>query len=889
MQDWYTLDIQEIFTKLETSRHGLSDKAVAERVKAHGKNTLPVVPPDSIFKIFINQFKSPIIYILLFAALVVFFMGDRVDSAIIFLVLLINATVGAFQEGKAQNTLHALANFVKTEAMVIRDGIEKIIADTDIVVGDIVFLKEGDKVPADGRIFEVQSLKVDESALTGEANSVEKNENIISEKDIPASSQKNMVFRGTYVTSGHSHMVVTSVGIKTEIGKISKALEKINTDIPLKKNIKDLSRIIIIVVLLLSFFVFILGVARGIPVQEMFKTAVAIAVSVIPEGLPIVVTLILARGVLRMSKRNALVRKLQAVESLGQAKIIAVDKTGTITMNQMMVSKIYTGGFMYDVNGEGYNPKGEILNKNEPVEILNHTNLLLIGKISAFTSTAGIALNQKTKTYERVYGDPTEVSLLALSQKIGFHKDELLRENPMIIEFPFDFKNKYHASVNKVDGKEQFFVAGAPEAILPFCDKIFQGDKTIENDKERKDGIEKAMKEMSSLGLRVLVLAYNPDIKNKIEDGILPKLVFVSVLGIADTLRPEVKDSVAYAEKSGVKIVMITGDHVDTAVAIARQAGIFKDGDIVISGVDLHKMSAQELAEKLPKTSVFARVTPEDKLKIISAYRANGDVVAMTGDGVNDALSLAAADLGIAMGRTGTEVAKEASDIILLDDNFKSIVSAIAEGRSIYATIKKVVLYLFSTGIGEMFVLIMAISLSLPLPVSATQIIWLNFVTDGFLVIALALGPRDNSDNHKVSHTKILNKSMVARMILQGMVMMIGTIILFKIYLPLGYLKATSIALTVLAVFQWFNVYNCQSDKLPVIKKFKINKSINIAILIVVGLQLIVLYIPFFQNILKTTSISLYDWAIIIGIASSVFIIDLIWKIFHNFSLYKRA
>ena len=428
-------------------------------------------------------------------------------------------------------------------------------------------------------------------------------------------------------------------------------------------------------------------------------------------------------------------------------------------------------------------------------------------------------------------------------------------------------------------------VAGAPEAILLSCVKVFQEDGIIDLDKETEKEIHKAMKEMSSFGLRIIVLAYNPNIKDEVKDGILPALVFVGVLGIADTLRPEVKDSVLYAEKSGVKIVMITGDHLDTAEAIARQAGIFKDGDLIISGADLHKIDKIELTEKLSKISVFARVTPEDKFKIISAYRAKGDVVAMTGDGVNDALSLAAADLGIAMGITGTEVAKEASDIVLLDDNFRSIVSAIAEGRSIYATIKKVVLYLFSTGIGEMFVLIMAISLSLPLPVSATQIIWLNFVTDGFLVIALALGPRDNSDNTKIGHTKILDKSMIVRMVIQGIVMMIGTIVLFKIYLPLGHLIATSIALTTLAVFQWFNAFNCQSDKLPSIKKFKVNRSVNIAILIVIALQLLALYTPFLQGVLKTTSISFYDWITIIGIASSVFIIDLIWKIFHNLKL----
>ncbi len=883
MQDIHNLNIEEIFTKFHTSKKGLDEINIAKMISTYGKNKLPAKKPDSVFVIFLRQFKSSIIYILLIASLIVFLMGDKVDAFIILAVLVINSVIGAFQEGKAQDTLSALENFVKTEAMVVRDGIEKIISDTDIVVGDIVFLKEGDKVPADGRLFNINSLKVDESVLTGESKSIIKDDKKIDEKNVPITSQKNMVFRGSYIVGGHSYMVVTAVGQKTEIGKISKALQKIDTDIPLKKNIKDLSNIIIIVVLALSFLVFILGVLRGMPTQEMFKTAVAIAVSVIPEGLPVVVTLILARGVFRMSKRNALVRKLQAVEALGQARIIAVDKTGTITMNQMMVSKIFTGGHMYEVKGEGYNPKGEIFKNNESIEVLDNSNLLLIGKISSLTSTAGTAYNEKIKLWERVYGDPTEVSLLTLSQKIGFHKDELLRENPMIKEFPFDFTTKYHATINDFDGKSSFLVAGAPEAILPHCEKILIGEKTIQKDEEKEKEIRIKMKEMSDQGLRILVLAYNSKPPSEIEEGKLPPLVFVGVVGISDTLRPEVRESVEYASKYGVKIVMITGDHVDTAQAIAREAGIFKEGDRVLTGVELHSMNKDQLANILSKVSVFARVTPEDKLKIVEAYRANGDVVAMTGDGVNDALSLAAADLGVAMGKVGTEVAKEASDIILMDDNFRSIISAIAEGRSIYATIKKVVLYLFSTGIGEMFVLIAAISLALPLPVSATQIIWLNFVTDGFLVVALALGHRDNSLNFKRQNSKnILDRSMITRMTLQGIVMMVGTIMLFKIYLPLGYIYATTVAMTLLAVYQWLNIFNVQSDKMPFAKKTKQNFVLWWAFIIVVLLHIMVVYVPVFQKLLKTTSISIYDWAVIITIGFSVVAIDFIWKIFNN-------
>lgn len=884
MQHWHTLSIQEIFDKLKTGEQGLREEEVSGRKKSFGENILPKKKRPSSFVIFINQFKSSIIYILLLSSIVVFLMGDHIDALFIFIVLIINSVIGAFQEGKAEDTLSALEKFVKTEALVKRDGVKKILLDTMIVPGDIVFLKEGDKVPADGRIFDSHSLKTDESVLTGESTSVNKHENIIEDKDITFASQENMVFRGSYVVSGHAYMVVTAVGVHTEVGKISKALEKIDTEIPLKKNIKELSKIIVITVFILSAIVFALGIMRGMPATTMFKTGVAIAVSVIPEGLPVVVTLILARGVFRMSKRNALVRKLQAVETLGQARVIAVDKTGTITMNQMMVNTIYTHGEFFSIEGNGYSPIGEIKKDGKNIEILNDQNLIMIGKISALTAIAGTALNEKNKIWERVYGDPTEVSLLVLSQKIGFHKNDLLKESPIIEEFPFDFKKKYHATVNNINNEKTLLVAGAPEVVLSASDKILLKDKIIAMSDEIKKDIKNAMKEMSSQGLRILVLGYRPKFTN-MKDGVLPPLVFVGMLGIADTLRKEVKESVIYANNFGVKVVMITGDHKDTAEAIARQASIFKDGDIVVTGDELHQMDPKTFKRILPKVSVFARVTPKDKMKIIEAYRANKDVVAMTGDGVNDALSLAAADLGVSMGISGTEVAKEASDIVLMDDNFRSIVHAIGEGRSIYATIKKVVLYLFSTGVGEMFVLVLAISLALPLPVSATQIIWLNFVTDGFLVVALALGPRDNSLIHKNSHGKIVDKAMVTRIILQGATMIIGTIMVFKIYLPLGYLKATTIAMTMLAVFQWFNIYNVENDKLLFRKKIKFNFPLLVSFAIVVVLHLFVVYAPVMQNLLKTTSITLYDWLVILVIGLSVIAIDLIWKLAHKFSI----
>ncbi len=875
---WHTKEISSILSELATTERGLTASEALMYLKNNGENALPEAKKVTIFQIFLKQFEGAIIYILLIAALIVFLMGDFADGFIILAVLILNAVIGTIQEGKSQDTLSALRNFVTTNATVFRDGVEVIVPDKELVVGDVITLKEGDKVPADARIISVSTLKVDESALTGESEPVLKNPEVISRAETAVADQKNMLFKATYVVGGTAKAVVVAIGIQTVIGRISEKIKTVDTEVPLKANIRKLSKFIIIGVLAISVGIFVLGITYGNSVREMFSTVVAIAVSAIPEGLPLVVTLILATGVARMSKRNALVKRLQAVEALGQAKILAVDKTGTITLNQMMVSKLYVDDSFYDVSGNGYEPKGSVLREGSEIEHMNHPDILMLGKISAFTSLAATAFSKAEERWVRISGDPTEAALLVFSQKMGFSKEALEKENPQIFEIPFSSALKYHATINSLEDGPVFSISGAPEIILSHSKHFLRNGKHVEMTKEDRLRFESTLLEMSREGLRVLGCALKANVSNVIDTHALPNLCFVGFVGISDAIRPETRQAVEDAQKAGIKVVMITGDFEETARALGKKAHIYKDGDEVITGVELDTMSNDQLIPKLLKATVFARVSPDHKLKIIELYRSQGIVIAMTGDGVNDALSLAAADLGIAMGKVGTEVAKEAADIVLLDDNFGSVIAAVEEGRNIYHTIKKVIFYLFSTSLGTIIVIITSILLGYPLPILAGQIIWLNFVTDGFLVAALALEPKEEGalrGRFKQDIRAFIDGPMIRRMCLVSGMMAFGTLYLFKDYVGGDYAKATTIALTVLVVFQWFNAWNCRSEMKSVFTMniFE-NKFLVWATGIVVGLQMFALYLPFMQNILHTVPLSFGEWIVVIGISLSIILVD---------------
>lgn len=885
---WHTKTIPSIFVELRSNEHGLEKEEAMRRLQVYGPNTLPVAKVDGIPVIFFRQFQSPLIYILLAASSIIFAMGEVVDGSIILAVLLFNAIVGTIQEGKAQNTLLALKKFVETRATVLREGKELIIPDNEVVPGDIIILQEGERVPADARVLVATNLKIDEAALTGESRPANKIADTLRAGDAPIADQKNIIFKGTHIVAGNGRAIVVATGIETVIGKISKKIATIETEIPLRTNIRYLSRLIVLTVASISALLFLLGIVSGKSVKEMFATVVSLSVSIIPEGLPIVMTLVLATGVWRMSKQNVLVKKLQAVEALGQARVIAVDKTGTITKNEMVIQKVYIDGKFFDIGGIGYEPKGDIRLNGILIDSANHPELLFAGKIAAFCANARVMFSEEEKVW-RVAGDPTEAAMLVLAQKLGFHKDDIERESPPAGEIPFDYKLKYHAMIHRLGGKNFLTVVGAPEVILGLSQKIWHGGKSHLLSKEERAELESVFLSMSHGGLRIVAFAETGDVPETLTPEEIKSLTFVGFFGMKDALRPEVVEAAQKAVSAGIRVVMITGDHTVTAQAIAKEAGIYKDGDIVLTGPDIENFSDAELFEKLGKASVFARVTPEHKLRIIEAYKTRGEIVAMTGDGVNDAPSLVAADLGVAMGKIGTEVAKEASDMVLLDDNFGSIVSAVEEGRSIYKTIKKVILYLFSTSWGEVLTITGALLLGFPLPLLPAQIIWLNFVTDGFLDVALAMEPKEEGllrGNFERPKKYLIDKLMVQRMFLMALPMAIGTLFLFKGYIETDLAKAWTMALTTLAVFQWFNAWNCRHESKSI---FQMNPFSNIflagATLIVIFLQLVVVYHPLMQKLLHTVPLELSEWLMSISIAASIVVIEEIRKFFYRRSV----
>lgn len=869
-QDWYLRDTEEILKTLATSKRGLSIEESRKRLVERGGNEIFEEKADGYVKIFFRQFKDPLIYTLIAAGAIVMALNELTDGIVIFSVIFFNAIIGSIQEGRAQNTLRALKKYIETKVVVVRGGKDYIVKDIALVPGDIVVLMEGDKIPADVRFVEATSLKVDEAALTGESLPVEKISEVIKGEQLPIADQRNMGFKGTNVVTGNAIAVVVKTGIDTEIGKITKEIANIEDSSPLKRDIANLTKLIIWAVLGISTFLLISGLLLGNGLAVMISTTVSLAISIIPEGLPVVITMILATGIWRMSKKNVLVKKMQAVEALGQAKVIAVDKTGTITKNEMAVAKIYINGSTYNVSSDGYNPAGKIEG------VVDSGDMNLLGKLSALIPNASVAFDENSKEW-RAFGDPTEAAVVAFAGKLGCIRDQLQITNPRLAEIPFNHKNKYRASIYKDGDSYVIGVLSAPEVLI---------QRSTLNAEKKKE-LTRVQEGFAKEGLRVLAIGYLTA-KSEIDlsDEIIKDVNFLALIAEKDALRPEVFAALEKTRAAGMRVVMITGDHQVTAEAIAREAGIFRDGDRVLTGLDIDKESIEELAGMLGSVSVFARVTPEHKFRIIEAYKYRGEVVAMTGDGVNDAPPLVAADLGVAMGKIGTEVAKEAADIVLLDDNFGSIVSAVEEGRTIYKTIKKVILYLFSTCFGEVFTIAGALFLGWPLIFPASQIIWLNFVTDGFLTIVLALEPKEDDLLKKefIKPNKYLIDSLMAkRIFIMAIPMAVGSLALFGSYFYVmneSFVKAGTVALTALAAFQWFNAWNCRSEDTSI---FRMNPFSNIylvlGIIVVIIAQLFAVYNPVMQKLLHTTALNPMDWAWAILVATLVVWVEEVRKI----------
>jgi magnesium-transporting ATPase (P-type) len=863
--NWSEQSVKLVLSAFNTTSDGLSNEAAKRAQLQYGANKLPDPKSDSIFLIFARQFTSPLVYILMIVSVVVYFMGEWTDSVVIAVVLLLNAIIGTIQEGRAQNTLAALKKFVQTNALVRRAGVETIVPDTEVVPGDVVIIREGDKIPADGRVILSHALTVDEASLTGESEPVAK----FAEPD-SSDRPHNMLYKGTHAVSGRAEMLVTAIGLTTEIGKISATVaSEGETEIPLQKNIRYLSKVIMLVVFIASAVLFMIGIALGTPVVTMIKTVVSLAVSIIPEGLPVVLTLVLANGVWRMSKRKALVKKLAAVEALGQTDIIAVDKTGTITKNELVVQAVVMNGKTFTVQGYGYEPKGDILQDFNAVSPLDIPELVVAGKIASFAS-AELLFDPEHQQW-KVTGDPTEGALLVLAEKIGFKPDDMKARHEVVLDIPFDYELKFHGTVYKDPASKTgytFSIIGAPEAVAKICGM---------SEKELHDKVSPFVSD----GLRVVAFAF-AEVAGVVDVANLPRLTFAGLFAMRDALHAEVPQAVKSVQSGGIRVMMITGDHKLTARAIARQANIYREGDTIITGDQLEAMSDVELSQALKTTTVFARVTPFHKLRIVRALKADNAIVAMTGDGVNDVPSLVAADLGVAMGISGTEVTKEAADIVLLDDNFATIAAAVEEGRNIYKIIERALLYLFSTGLGELFTIAMALFIGWPLPVVAVQILWLNFVTDGFLTVAFAMEP--NSEGLLKGKFKtnkyLVSPAMLIRMIYMGAIMTICTLALFFYYKDGDYIKATTIAVTLLAVLQWVNAWNCRSEKLSAFKNLLKNPYLILATIIVIIMQLLAVYNPFFQKFLKTTTLDSGEWIMLLLMSLPLLLIEELRKFF---------
>lgn len=892
-REWYREKTEYILDYFNSSSSGLSNHYVNKNREEWGDNSLSGNKNRGWFNIYLSQLNSPLVYILIIASILMIFLGDLVDAGIILGVVLVNTIVGGIQEGKAEDTLNTLKKVVKSYANVVRNGTQKVIEDIDLVPGDIILLKDGSLVPADAKLIEATDLKVNQSALTGESEVVIKNAADLPGSDLSFNDQDNMVFRGTYVTSGLAKAVVVRTGKNTLIGEISEKLGEIDSEVPLKRRIKDLSHLILAIVFLLSLILMVVGIYRGYETIDMLLTVVAVAVSAIPESLPLVVTLVLASGVWRMSKRKVLVKRLQAVEALGQAKVVAVDKTGTITKNQMTVGKVYVNGRYLDVTGEGYNCIGDIMENGEKANISlglgDHTlidpDLDIVAKVSIFTAIADFDTSDDNN-WKLKLGDPTEAALKVFGCKLGINKNELLNRFPQISEIPFDLKNKYHAAVNQIGDKKLFSIAGGPETIINKCSYIWDDGKRRKMTPGEIKKLDAVINQLSGEGYRILALAANFNPAKNVSEDNLPNLTFVGFVGISDAIRAEVYDAVKEVKEANMRTVMITGDHAKTAEAVARKVGIFNDGDIVLTGDEIDQLDDESLQNLLGKVTVFARVSPDNKMRIIEGYKKRGDIVAMTGDGINDALSLVAADLGVAMGQNGTEVAREAADLVLTDDNFGNIVNAAREGRNIYWIIRKSSLYLLSTNTAELLVIVVAVLVGLPLPLLATQILWLNLVTDTFLVTSLVGEPQEKdlmNDIYRRESGSLIDSMMIYRIVSIALLITVFTLYLFTGYLDGPMEKAWTISLTTLAVFQWFNILNIKSHYRSVFSKETFNnKYLFIGIVGAVALHSFAIYTPFMQALLKTTGLSWSEWQMILSFAFVVIIVEEIRKLVYR-------
>lgn len=872
MKEFHDKSVIETFEELHTGEDGLTDKEAESRLIEYGENKLNEKKKKSLALRFFEQFKDVMIIILLIAAVISFVVacvGDDpmefIEPALIVLIVILNAVLGLVQENKAEKALDALKNMSAPHARVIRGGTEHVISASRVVPGDIIRLEAGDFVPADARLTESANLKTDESALTGESLPADKDADVIVASDAPIGDRDNYIFSGCAVTSGTATAVVTGTGMDTQMGRIAGLLagEK-ESKTPLQKKLTKLGKYLGIVALAACAVVFIVGLAAGIDVMEMFMTAVSLAVSAIPEGLPAIVTVVLSLGVTRMVKKNAIIRRLPAVETLGSASVICSDKTGTLTQNRMTIVHTY-------VEGEGGADFAPAASSEKVKQML---------KLGALCCNGSVNFEDGREVH---IGDPTETAIIMAAHRLGMEKDSLFDKYPRLEELPFDSVRKLMTTINEVDGEHIVIVKGAFDVLAERC---VSGDTELAR---------KACDEMSAQALRVLAFAYKKI--DKVPEELVPeqlenKLTFLGLVGMIDPPREEVKDSVRVCREAGIKPVMITGDHVVTATAIAKQLGIFEEGDRAVTGAELDKMSEEELDKNVEHISVYARVSPENKIRIVKAWQKRGKVVSMTGDGVNDAPALKAADIGCAMGITGTDVAKGAADMTLTDDNFSTIVDAVKEGRSIYDNIKKVVGFLLGTNISEIIVVFLAMIIWQKSPFISIQLLWINLITDSLPAIALGMEKAEKDIMQKPPRPKtegLFAHGYWLRIIVQGCMFAALTLGAYFIGEHAGGEQCGStLAFMTLALSQTIHAYNMRSEKSLFSSNPFANGKLNLVTLISFALIAFVAFTPGVVTAFGMTYMPAWCYGVAVGFGFAPIVLVEIYKLCHMLYLKGR-
>jgi Ca2+-transporting ATPase len=866
MPSWHTLSGQETLSYLETTPTGLSQTEAAQRLAQYGLNELQAAHRVSPWTILLEQFKNVLIIVLLVATILSAFLGHGVEAIAIAVIVLFAVLLGFVQEYRAERAIEALRQMASPTAAVLRDGKEVELPARDLVPGDITILRAGDKVPADVRLLESINLQVEEAALTGESVPVSKSVQPLANGELAIGDRKNMAYMGTAVTYGRGRAVVVATAMNTEFGKIAQLLQTVETGkTPLQENLDKIGHALTRAAFVVVGLIVALGLFRGQPFVEMLIFGIALAVAVVPEALPAVVTISLAIGVQRMVKRNALMRRLLAVETLGSTSVICSDKTGTLTKDEMTVRKIYVAGQLLNVSGAGYEPQGQFSQNGYTVEPDRSLTSLLRG--GALASDAHIERSEADGRWH-VKGDPTEGALIVAAAKAGLEKAEIELQLPRINEIPFTSETKRMTTLHEGPEGSIAYSKGAPEIVLPSCTRQMTAEEEAPLDAASREHILEVARQMASEALRVLAVAAKRD--TALADA-EQDMTFLGMVGMIDPPRPEAKQAIQTCELAGIKPIMITGDHPLTAEAVARELGLLKQGRVV-TGAELEAMNEAEFERVVEDIEVYARVSPAHKLRVVTAWQEKDHIVAMTGDGVNDAPALKKADIGIAMGITGTDVTKEAAAMTLTDDNFASIVAAVEEGRGIFGNIKKYLMYLLSSNIGEIGLMAGASLLGLPLPLSAVQILYVNLATDGLPALALAVDPPEPDlmrRKPRNPRTGIFTRPVVTLMVVGGVWSALVNLGLFAWARNSGRSDAEAMTMTFvsLVLIQFFKAYNFRSDRLSMLHRPFANKWLNLAIVWELILLVLIVYLPFLHEPFGTFSLPWIDW-VIVGLLS---------------------